>query len=171
MTDDRCDQIAKNIERPERLQVILSSETMNCIDDFKKFEDLKNIGIDPIFSLDRKGESTITQPGELANRPPLELVQHAYRHGARNLILLDLDSVGTMSGISSEIDGLGALIQEITSELSDIKLISGGGVGNAMDVQAFLDCGCQHVLVASAIHECRLTPDDVSQLRVIGESA
>lgn len=90
----------------------------------------------------------------------------AYEHGVRNLILLDLDSVGTMSGCSSRSDGIAPLIQEISSELKDIQLISGGGVRNAADVQALLDAGCQHVLVASAIHECKLTPDDVSQFRV-----
>lgn len=169
MAGNRCDQISDSIDNPEKLKVILSSETMTCADDFAKFDDLIANNIEPIFSLDKKGDSTITQPGELAERTPLELVQLAYGRGVRNLILLDLDSVGTMTGISCATDGLGPLIQEITSELSDLKLISGGGVCDATDVQALLDGGCHHVLVASAIHECRLTPDDVSQFRVTGE--
>ena len=168
MAGDRCNQISVNIEKPERLKVILSSETMASPDEFTKFDDLIARGIEPIFSLDKKGDSLITQPGELATWTPLELVQQAYCRGVRNLILLDLDSVGTMAGMSSETVGLGPLIQEITSELKDIRMISGGGLRNAADVQALLDSGCQHVLVASAIHQCKLTPDDVSQLRVTG---
>jgi phosphoribosylformimino-5-aminoimidazole carboxamide ribotide isomerase len=168
MAGDRCDQISEKIENPERLKVILSSETMTSPEEFAKFEDLMARGIEPIFSLDKKGDSLITQPGELANWTPLELVQLAYDHGVRNLILLDLDSVGTMAGRSKDPVGLGPLIQEITSELKDVRVISGGGLRDAADVQALLDSGCQHVLVASAIHECRLTPDDVSQLRVTG---
>ena len=168
MAGDRCDQISDKIENPSRLKVILSSETMGNAKQFARFDDLIQRGIEPIFSLDKKGDSMITQPGELTERTPLELVNMAYSHGVRNVILLDLDSVGTMAGVSSESDGLGPLIQEITSELKDIRLISGGGVRDAADVQALLDVGCQHVLVASAIHECKLTPDDVSQFKVSG---
>jgi phosphoribosylformimino-5-aminoimidazole carboxamide ribotide isomerase len=170
-TGERCDQISEKIENRERMKVIVSSETMASPDEFAKFDDLIARDIEPIFSLDRKGDTMITQPGELAELTPLELVQLAYGRGVRNLILLDLDSVGTMAGISNDPDGLGPLIQEITSELKDITLISGGGVRDAADVQALLDSGCQHVLVASAIHECKLTPDDVSQFRVAGGSA
>ena len=166
MEGDRCDQISDKIEKPERLKVILSSETMTEIDQFDKFDHLLKQNINPIFSLDKKGEMTITQPGELSERTALELIHLAYAHGVRDMILLDLNSVGTMSGVASESDGLGPLIQEINSELNDIQLVSGGGVRDASDVQVLLDAGCQHVLVATAIHECRLTPDDVSQFRV-----
>lgn len=168
MTGDRCDEISEKIENPQRLKVIISSETMSRVEQFEKFEHLLESSIEPIFSLDKKGDSIITQRGELNQSTALELVRMAYDRGVRNLILLDLDSVGTMTGCSSEPDGLGPLIQEIASELEDIQLISGGGVRNAADVQALLDAGCQHVLVASAIHQCKLTPDDISQFRVTG---
>ncbi len=166
MTGDRCNLISDKIENPANLKVILSSETLCNADQFVKFDDLLARGIEPIFSLDKKGDSIITQPGELAGMSPLELVQLAYRHGVRSLILLDLDSVGTMAGIPGEMDGLGSLIQEIANELKDVRVISGGGVRDATDVQALLDHGCRHVLVASAIHECRLTPDDISLFKV-----
>ena len=163
MAGERCDQIAEKIEKPERLKVILSSETMANAKQFDKFDYLIQHNIDPIFSLDKKGDSLITQPGELTERTPLELVHLAYARGVRNLILLDLDSVGTMSGVASDSNGLCPLIQEISSELTDINLISGGGVRDTTDIQNLMNAGCHHVLVASAIHECRLTPDDVSQ--------
>ena len=165
MEGDRCDQISEKIEKPEKLKVILSSETMASVDQFARFDQLVQRNIEPIFSLDKKGDSTITQPGELSERTALELVHLAYAHGVRSMILLDLESVGTMTGVANDSDGLGPLIQEITSELTDIQLISGGGVRDASDVKVLLDAGCQHVLVATAIHECRLTPDDVSQFR------
>ncbi len=164
-TGDRCELIAEKINSPERLRVIISSETLESADQFKSFQTLLDGGIEPIFSLDKNGDSIITQPGELADCGPLELVRMAYECGVKNLIVLDLSSVGTMTGVD-ESDGLVPLIQEITSELCELQVISGGGVRNIEDVQAFLDAGCKHVLVASAIHECRLTPDDVSNLRV-----
>ena len=164
MTDDRCNLITDKIDQPNRLKVILSSETMSSLGQFERFNKLIEQNIEPIFSLDKTGDSIITQPGELSEVTPLELVREAYCRGVRDLIVLDLDSVGTMKGFDNETHPLGPLIQEICSELEDVRLISGGGVRDASDVQALLNAGCQHVLVASAIHECKLTPDDVSNL-------
>ena len=164
MTGNRFDQIKGKIKQPEKLKVIFSSETMSCYKQFEQLQSIRALGIDPIFSLDKKGDSIITQPGELADAQPLELIRMAYDHGVRDLIILDLDSVGTMSGCTQLESGLGPLTQEIHSELADVCLISGGGVREAADIQSLLDVGCQHVLVASAIHECKLTPDDVANL-------
>jgi phosphoribosylformimino-5-aminoimidazole carboxamide ribotide isomerase len=165
ITKNRFDQIADKIDQPEKLKVIVSSETLSDPSQFDRFNDLIEQKIQPIFSLDRKGNSVITQPGELSETPMLELVRMAYDRGVRDLIVLDLDAVGTMNGVTCETDGLFPMIQEISSELQDLRLISGGGVRDASDVQALLDAGCQHVLVASAIHDCRLTPDDVAYLQ------
>lgn len=161
MIGDRFAQITEKIENRERLRIILSSEAMSSLDQFSKFDELIAKDIVPIFSLDRMSSETITQPGELAELTPLELIQAAYDHGVRNLIVLDLESVGTMQGAGRLEDGSGPMIQEIKSQLSDMVLISGGGVGEISDVHTFLDIGCQHVLVASAIHQRKITPDDV----------
>jgi phosphoribosylformimino-5-aminoimidazole carboxamide ribotide isomerase len=162
--DDRCFQITEKIDQPEKLSVILSSETLSSLQQLATFEELIAKKIEPIFSLDQKGGSIITRPGELTDTQPLELVRMAYDRGVRQFIALDLDSVGTMSGFSGGDHGVGALIQEISDELNDACVISGGGVCDASDIQALLDLGCDHVLVASAIHDCKLTPDDVTQL-------
>lgn len=166
LVGNRLAQIADKIEKRERLQVILSSEAMSTPDQFSKFEELATIGIEPIFSLDQKGGATITQPGELSDLSPLELVQRAYDHGVRKLIVLDLDSVGTMKGSANFEEGIAPLIREIKSQLCDMRLISGGGVKEPEDVQSLLEIGCHHVLVASAIHQRKLTPDDVSGFEV-----
>ena len=162
--DDRCLQIPDRIEQPEKLKVILSSETMSSLDQFATFEKLIDQKITPIFSLDQKADSIITQPGELSESQPLELVRTAYDRGVRDIILLDLDAVGTMSGFSDGVDGVSTLIQEIREELSDANVISGGGVREVSDIQSMLDLGCDQVLVASAIHDCKLTPFDLASL-------
>lgn len=159
-----CQQIADRIDQPERLKVILSSETMSRLEQFDAFEELIAQGIEPIFSLDQKSDSIITQPGELSELPPLDLVRQAHERGVRHIIILDLETVGTMTGFSGVNRCVGTLIQELSDELSDTRVVSGGGVGCAADIQSLLDLGCDHVLVASAIHDCKLTPDDVSRL-------
>ena len=163
MIDDRFEQIHEKIESPERLEIILSSETLTSLDQFSKFGQLIEKGIQPIFSLDRKSGQTITQPGELSELTPIDLAQEAYKHGVRSLIVLDLDSVGTMKGVPSKDVGVGPLIQEIKQEMDDIRIISGGGIREVGDVKSLLEAGCQHVLVASAIHELKLTPDDIME--------
>ena len=163
---DRYKHIHEKIESPERLEIILSSETLSSLDQFSTFTQLVEKGIQPIFSLDRKSGQTITQPGEPSELAPIELVKEAYNRGVRSLIVLDLDSVGTMKGIQNKDVGVGPLIQEIKQELSDLRIISGGGIREVEDVKSLLEAGCQHVLVASAIHELKLTPDDVMEFPV-----
>ena len=161
--DRRYQEIADELGDTPRLKVIISSETLSSEAEFEVLEELQQSGLPTIFSLDRKGHSVITSPGQLHQRPPLELVQLAYQHGAREMIVLDLDSVGTGCGVSED-SAATCMIGEIAAELPDVRLISGGGVRNAEDVRAWLDLGCHHVLVASAIHDGNLTPDDVTQL-------
>ena len=64
----------------------------------------------------------------------------------------------------------GSLIQEIKQELPEIKITSGGGARHASDIQMLLELGCEHVLVASAIHQCKLTPDDIADLTSLRQS-
>lgn len=168
ISDDLCQQLSSKLHRTDRLKVILSSETMSNPEQFSKFKYLIRENIEPIFSLDTKGDEVITQPGDLAEVTPLELVQMAYNQGVRDFIVLDLDAVGTLNGFSKIENHTRLLIEEIGGLLNDVRLISGGGVRHAQDIQALLDAGCHHVLVASAIHQCKLTPDDVSQLLPFG---
>lgn len=162
---NRHQQISEKIASPESVKIILSSETMQYLDQFSRLGELVSAGLSPIFSLDKKGHSIITQPGELNKLCPFELIHRAYIQGVRDLIVLDLDSVGTMQGFADHDSPLYSLMHEISQELPDLKLSSGGGVRSAKDAQRMLDTGCQHVLVASAIHDCRFTPDDVANLR------
>ena len=166
--DRQRPKIQNEIKSRDRVKVILSSETMSTPEEFAKLGQLKSAGISPIFSLDKKGDSVITRPGELSQTSPLELVQRAFEQGVRDLIVLDLESVGTMKGIEADNSATQPLLQEVAQELPDMRLISGGGIRDSADAQSLLNAGCQHVLVASAIHDCRFTPDDVAKLRPFG---
>ena len=164
VTGDQYQQIVEKIQQRERLKIILSSETLANFTDMDLLTKLIELDITPIFSLDKKAGKLFAQPGNLAGATSLELIQHAFTKGAKELILLDLESVGTMAGCNHAENELGLLIQEIKQELPEIKIISGGGVRHAPDIQTLLELGCEHVLVASAIHQCKLTPDDVAGL-------
>lgn len=161
---DRYREIETQLQNRERLKIIVSSETLSSMKQFSIFAGLLEQGISPIFSLDRKGDTVIMEQGELADCPPLELIQSAFSRGVNEFIVLDLCQVGTRAGCPSE-SSTASLIEELRSEQPDLVLTSGGGVRNAEDVRHWMKLGCNHVLVASAIHDCALTPDEVSRLR------
>jgi phosphoribosylformimino-5-aminoimidazole carboxamide ribotide isomerase len=47
------------------------------------------------------------------------------------------------------------------------RLIAGGGVRGIDDLQALTNAGCQAALVASALHDGRLTHDDTKRAHLL----
>jgi len=56
------------------------------------------------------------------------------------------------------------LCRNIRGEFPDIELTAGGGVRGIDDLRALADAGCDAALVASALHDGRLTPQDVREV-------
>lgn len=149
------------------VKLIISTETIETLQQLNVLKKILAAGIDVCFSVDMQGTQVIAKTPQVAALSPLHLVHEAYQQGVRNVILLNLETVGTGSGIEigpSTFDRK-ALITEIANELPDVRLISGGGVRDHVDCQAFLTAGCQQVLVASAIFDCRITPDEIALLK------
>jgi len=166
-TGSRIDEVISNFANSDSVKLIISTETMESLQQFSVLKKLLDAGIDVCFSIDMQGEHVIAKTPEVAALTPLQLVHEAYQQGVRNFIVLNLETVGTGSGIeirTSTFDRK-ALISEIANELPDVRLISGGGVRDQSDCQAFLSAGCQQVLVASAIFDCRITPDEIAMLK------
>ena len=159
LTNDRYTQIADRLPLT-RLKIIVSSETLSSVEQFSIFETLIKSDISVTFSLDKKGDAVISQTCSLAEWPPIDLVQRAYQHGVRDLIVLDLSQVGTGQGFQPA-SSSATLIQSLKQELPDLRITSGGGVRGPEDVQQWIASGCDHVLVASAIHSGAFTPDDI----------
>ena len=158
ISNDRYSEIKEQLDS-DRVKIIMSSETLSSQEQFSIFELMIEAGISPIFSLDKKGDAVISQNGSMAGLSQYDLVQQAYQRGVRDLIVLDLSEVGTGNGFQS--NGSSALlIEQIKEELPDLRITSGGGVRNPADVDRWIKAGCDHVLVASAIHAGAFTPDD-----------
>ena len=156
--DERTDQILALSQNPN-IRLIFSSETMSSKDEFSIISGLVQSGVKPIFSLDMRNGKVISKSDSLSTVNPLEMISMARQSGVNDMILLDLESVGTYGGVSTE-----SIIREASESHPEVCLVSGGGVRDQTDAQRFLTAGCQHVLVASAIFDCRFTPDDVATL-------
>ena len=153
---------AATVEQIEELlqlgvrQVVIASESMR---------DLSQLGtlvtrLDTaslIFSIDLKhGELLVSDPAWQGNAP-LDLVRFVIKQGLRQLIVLDLAAVGTGHGVPTL--RLCADIQRISP---DIRIISGGGVDSAECVAKAAQAGLDGLLIASALHDGRLTADDLA---------
>ncbi|MEM7455480.1 MAG: HisA/HisF-related TIM barrel protein [Planctomycetota bacterium] len=144
---------------PSRVRPIISTETLADVSQLSVIADLVSDEWDPIFSLDMRNGELLGNSSVVSGLSPQQAVSEAVEQGARSVIVLDVATVGTDLGTKGfdEINGL-------VSTFERIEFISGGGVRSSDDVEHLLAAGCQHVLVASAIHDCRLTPYCVSEL-------
>ena len=137
-------------------QVVLSSESMHDLTQLaamaKRFDP-----VSLIFSIDlRHGELLVRDPGWHGNSP-LDLVRYVIACGIRELIVLDLAAVGTGLGIPTL-----QWCQDIRRLSPDVRIISGGGVDSVSCVAGAARAGLDGLLIASALHDGRLTSDDLA---------
>jgi len=113
-----------------------------------------------VFSLDLlRGEPLTTAPG-WRGASPLEIAETAAGAGVESLIVLDLAQVGVGAGVSTA-----TLCRGIQRVAPDLPLITGGGVRGPADLAGLRELGVAGVLVASALHDRRLTAADLTQDR------
>lgn len=104
-----------------------------------------------IFSLDMKSGIPLGWPG----LQPIEIVAAAVDAGVGHVLLLDLHRVGVGNGI-----GVEDLVRETLKCWPHLHLWTGGGVRDAGDLYDLDQLGVRGVLVASALHDGRLSRRD-----------
>jgi phosphoribosylformimino-5-aminoimidazole carboxamide ribotide isomerase len=87
------------------------------------------------------------------------LAGRAIACGVRRLIVLDLARVGVSGGTGTE-----TLCRSLTAQFPNVELVVGGGVRDLGDLQRLWHAGVTAVLVASALHDGRLSPADLEPL-------
>jgi phosphoribosylformimino-5-aminoimidazole carboxamide ribotide isomerase len=92
-------------------------------------------------------------------RDPGALCTLAASLGVRCLILLDLARVGRGGGADVR------LVREVRARLPDVELVAGGGIGGPSDLASLARAGCDAALVATALHDGRVTGEDVRAMR------
>ena len=112
-----------------------------------------------LFSLDLKAGQPLTRIPTWQALPPQTVAQHALEADIRRIILLDLADVGTGRGTSTL-----SLCRELLAAHPHLGLTLGGGVRSVADLRALSAAGANAALVASALHDGRLTRDDCLSL-------
>ena len=118
-------------------------------------EACRTLGERVVFSLDLKGGMSLGDAAAWKTSDPEAIAAKAVALGVRRLIVLDLARVGVGDGTGTE-----ELCARLTAAHPDVEVIAGGGVRGPADLHRLRGCGVRTALVASALHDGRLTKAD-----------
>jgi phosphoribosylformimino-5-aminoimidazole carboxamide ribotide isomerase len=106
-----------------------------------------------VVSIDKKYGRILTRDPAMPE-DPFEIVKMLNGLDLRDIIILDLDRVGTTSGVDSQ------FLSKIAS-LSEHSVLLGGGVRNIEDIETLEKIGLEGALVATALHNGSLPLEKV----------
>ena len=148
---------ARQVAALPSARVIVGLETLHTADVLAEIA--SDIGKDRLaFSLDLRAGVPVSTVPAFAAMSPTALAEMAVAAGASTVIALDLARVGSGTGLDL------ALIRSLRVALPGVELVVGGGVGSGADLAAVAAEGVQGVLVASALHDGRLTARDIQRV-------
>jgi len=150
---------ARNASRLGPVRVIVGLETLRS---YAALREICTEVADVAFSLDLRDGQPVAMNAGLMVEPPADIAARAADAGASAVIVLDLARVGT-----GRLLDLG-IIERVRQAVPDVILVSGGGVREFQDLQRLAEAGCDGVLVATALQEGRIGPDDVATARELG---
>lgn len=105
------------------------------------------------FSLDLKSGAPLVAAPQWQGLDAFSIADRALRLGVRRWIVLDLAQVGMSQGAGTE-----SLCRRLRQLDGGIEIVAGGGVRGPGDLDSLAAAGCDGALVASALHDERLTP-------------
>ena len=156
-----------SVEKLNSLQSSLSLDFLDriivgleCCPDISSLEALlKVVGPERlVFSLDLKNGLPLL-PADVSagwmQATSIQIAQQVVELGVSTAIVLDLAAVGVGQGTPT-LD----LCRRLKQKYPELELITGGGVNSVADL-ARLESSCDGVLVASALHDGRLTKEDL----------
>ncbi|MEQ9410414.1 MAG: HisA/HisF-related TIM barrel protein [Fuerstiella sp.] len=118
-----------------------------------------------VLSLDLRDGRALTVNSDWTDRAPAEIAAELIQTGFRRVIVLDLSAVGMNAGTPTH-----SLCQSLRMSFPDVSVITGGGVRSISDLRQLQGAGVHGALIASALHDGRLTPDDVRRFARLPDS-
>lgn len=112
-----------------------------------------------IFSLDLRGGQILSRCPELAALEPLAALEQLQASGWQEIILLDLERVGSGRGVDHE------LVGKIRARFPRLGIILGGGITGMEELLALKKLGVTGTLMATALHQGKLNAEQVRLLR------
>ena len=109
-----------------------------------------------VASIDLKNGVPLIANPKWAEKTASDIAAQLMDIGFTQFIVLDLASVGTNTGLSSL-----PLCQELKFRSPSCRMITGGGIQGVGDLKDAHDAGIDAVLIASALHDGRVTAKDL----------
>jgi phosphoribosylformimino-5-aminoimidazole carboxamide ribotide isomerase len=110
-----------------------------------------------IFSLDLKDGLPLGNLSPWHQPDAWSIANEAIALGVRRLIVLDLARVGVHAGTGTE-----DLCKQLASRHPEVEIIAGGGIRDKADLQRLEAAGVRAALVASALHDGGLRPEELA---------
>lgn len=111
-----------------------------------------------VFSVDMRAGTILSRCPVLAAMPPMEALRHLQFAGWREVILLDLDRVGSGTGVNR------GLVAEARTNFPDLALLVGGGIANPKELTDLISLGVAGVLVSTSLHRGTIGKQHLSLL-------
>lgn len=107
-----------------------------------------------VVSIDLKRGKVMSVSENIKSMNPIPLAQTLEKIGVSQIILLDLDRVGTERGANVEV------LKEVLKK-TKAKVLVGGGIRSLQDLEELRNLGVSGALVATALHNGKLRVDEL----------
>lgn len=160
-TADEVVSLAEMLRKEFRTgEFVIGLESFRSLADLAELARSRSVDMNQaVFSLDMKAGVPLTQDPDWRGASPLELMSEVHCCGIRRVIVLDLADVGSGQGTSTL-----PFVGQFRAHFPELEIIAGGGVRGLADLQQLKTVGTNAALVASALHDGRLTPAEVHSL-------
>lgn len=137
--------------------IVVGLETVTHPDELAAM--VRTFGTRIVFSLDLRAGEPLSASEAWSSTDAEGIAAQAIELGVSRLLVLDLARVGCAGGT-----GTGALCARLHASYPQVELAVGGGVRHREDLDELRASGVQTALVASALHDGRLTRTDLDAL-------
>lgn len=132
---------------------VIGTETLKSLEALS--DAVKALGQERIIvSFDIKGGRFISRSPEVAELKPLQLAKRLEDMGVSQILLLDMDRIGTGCGVN-------LILLEALVSGTRLKVMVGGGVSSLKELYAIRDIGAYGVLLATALHRGIIKPEEL----------
>ncbi len=147
-------------------QIVVGTETLTTVAALRTM--INNYGSRLVtLSLDMRAARILSPDPELAGLEPPAAISRLRAAGVEQFILLELDRVGTGAGLNRQL--ILACLDALASGTGNDRqtkpaLLIGGGVSGISDLVWLKQVGVAGALIATALHDGRLTKEDIARL-------
>jgi phosphoribosylformimino-5-aminoimidazole carboxamide ribotide isomerase len=144
---------ASKLLATEVSKIVIGSETLGSLDFLGQA--VKSFGEEKIVvSIDLKEGKLLSASETIASMDAVSFAQELRKIGIDQIILLDLDRVGTEHGINL------ALLRSVL-EKTGVEVLVGGGIRSLQELEQLRKLGVSGALVATILHNGKLTIDEL----------